>query len=119
KAAHIINSIRRTSGTGFEIVGVVTQGDGITAVEGVPVVGGFAGAASALDAVDADTLIVAGSDEVDPGIMRRLGWAIADRDANLVVAPQLTDVAGPRIHSRPAAGLPLVHVEYPTLNGYR
>ncbi|GEB95639.1 nucleoside-diphosphate sugar epimerase/dehydratase [Microbacterium lacticum] len=45
KAAHIINSIRRTSGTGFEIVGVVTQG-GITTVEGVPVVGGFAGAAS-------------------------------------------------------------------------
>ena len=45
KAAHIINSIRRTSGTGFEIVGVVTQGDGITAVDGVPVVGGFAGAA--------------------------------------------------------------------------
>lgn len=119
KVAHIISAIRRTSGTGFDIVGVVTSGTEAASIEGVPVVGGFATAAEALDAVDADTLIVAGSDEVDPGIMRRLGWAIADRDANLVVAPQLTDVAGPRIHSRPAAGLPLVHVEYPSLEGYR
>jgi len=35
----------------------------------------------------------------------------------LIVAPALTDVAGPRIHSRPVAGLPLIHVEYPTLEG--
>jgi exopolysaccharide biosynthesis polyprenyl glycosylphosphotransferase len=35
------------------------------------------------------------------------------------VAPALTDVAGPRIHSRPAAGLPLVYVEFPTLDGYK
>src|SRR5690606_24040211 len=35
----------------------------------------------------------------------------------LVVAPALTDVAGPRIHTRPAAGLPLVHVDFPELEG--
>jgi exopolysaccharide biosynthesis polyprenyl glycosylphosphotransferase len=34
-----------------------------------------------------------------------------------VVAPQLTDIAGPRVHIRPIEGLPLLHVEEPTLSG--
>ena len=36
---------------------------------------------------------------------------------SLIVAPALTDVAGPRIHARPVAGLPLIHVEYPAFEG--
>lgn len=119
KAAHIVSAIRRASGTGFDIVGVVTNSGPTGLIEGVPVVGTFSTAIAALDAVDADTVILVGADEIDPAVIRRLGWALADRDANLVVAPQLTDVAGPRIHTRPAAGLPLVHVEYPALVGYR
>jgi hypothetical protein len=31
----------------------------------------------------------------------------------LVVVPSLTDIAGPRIHMRPIAGLPLLHIEGP------
>jgi len=119
KASHIIGAIRREPGSGFDIIGVVTNGRAPALIEGVPVVGGLSTAVEAMDAVDADTVIFAGADELSPAVMRRLGWAIADRDANLVVAPALTDVAGPRIHSRPAAGLPLVHVEYPVLEGYR
>ncbi len=33
------------------------------------------------------------------------------------MAPQLTDIAGPRVHIRPIEGLPLLHVEEPTLSG--
>ncbi|WP_448263197.1 sugar transferase [Microbacterium aurum] len=119
KAAHIVTAIQRTPATGYDIVGVVTNGRPAADIRGVPVVGGFTSAIAALDAVDADTVIVAGSAEIDPAVLRRLGWAIADRDANLVVAPELTDVAGPRIHSRAVAGLPLVHVDFPVLDGYR
>ena len=36
----------------------------------------------------------------------------ADRQ-HLVLAPSITDIAGPRLHTRPVAGLPLVHVETP------
>ncbi|MEB0004384.1 sugar transferase [Cryobacterium sp. RTC2.1] len=32
---------------------------------------------------------------------------------HLVVAPGLTDLGGPRINTRPVAGLPLIHVETP------
>ena len=117
KAAHVITSIRRAHGSGFEIVGVATSRRAGESLHGIPVVGGFENVTRAMDAIDADTIIVAGADDLDPTMMRRLGWDIADRDGNLVVAPALTDVAGPRIHTRPAAGLPLVHVDYPELEG--
>ena len=116
-AAHVIESIRRTHGTGFDVVGVVTSGRPSESIRGVPVIGGFGNVIEAFDIADADTLIIAGSDEIDPRAMRRIGWEIADRDANMVVAPALTDVAGPRIHATPAAGLPFIHIEYPQLEG--
>ncbi|CAI9393667.1 hypothetical protein MICABA_02525 [Microbacterium sp. T2.11-28] len=118
KAAHVIESIDRSPGTGFDVVGVVTsrQGD---AIGRVPILGGFSDAVRAIDLVDADTLIIAGADELDPRTMRRIGWEVADRDVDLVVAPALTDVAGPRIHATPAAGLPFIHVEFPRLEGFR
>lgn len=117
KAEHVVASIQRAGVTGFDLVGVVTNGRPAPTIAGLPVVGGFATAIEAMDATDADTIVIAGADELDPATMRRLGWAVADRDANLVVAPALTDVGGPRIHSRPVAGLPLVHVEFPRLEG--
>ena len=36
-----------------------------------------------------------------------------------MVAPSLTDIGGPRIHTRPVAGLPLIHVETPRYEGRR
>lgn len=119
KAAHLVRAIQRTPATGFDLIGAVTNHHPEPDIRGVPVVGGFADVVRAMDAVDADTVIVAGSAQIDPLVLRRLGWAVADRDANLVVAPELTDVAGPRIHSRAVAGLPLVYVDFPTLEGYR
>ncbi|WP_426323902.1 sugar transferase [Microbacterium sp. E-13] len=118
KLAHIITQIRGTHGTGYTIVGAITPRGTRTAIGDVPVLGALADAEEAFDAANADTLIVAGADELDPGTMRRLGWAMADRAVNWVVAPALTDVAGPRIHARPVAGLPLVHIDFPRLEGY-
>lgn len=119
KAASIIRAIRRSENSGFDIVGVVSTGRVEASIAGIPVVGGFSNAIEAMDLIDADTVILAGADELEPETVRRLGWDIADRNGNLVVAPALTDIAGPRIHSRPAAGLPLVHVEFPRLEGVR
>ena len=119
KLEHIVRQIRGTHGTGYVIVGAVTPRGSHGAIAGVPVLGSLADAENAIDAAGADTLIVGGADELDPATMRRLGWAMADRDINWVVAPALTDIAGPRIHARPVAGLPLVHVDFPRLEGYR
>lgn len=120
KVGHVVRQIREARDSGYEIVGVLTTGAQHSGVlNGVPIVGGLGSATEAVESLGADTLIVAGADQLDPRAMRRLGWEMADRDVNWVVAPALTDVAGPRIHARPVAGLPLVHVDFPTLEGYK
>jgi exopolysaccharide biosynthesis polyprenyl glycosylphosphotransferase len=65
----------------------------------------------------ADTIAVCGSVSAQPGELRRLAWQLEGTGVDLVVAPQLTDIAGPRVHIRPVEGLPLLHVEEPTLSG--
>ena len=67
--------------------------------------------------VGADTIAVCGSVSAEPGELRRLAWQLEGTGVDLVVAPQLTDIAGPRVHIRPVEGLPLLHVEEPTLSG--
>ena len=65
----------------------------------------------------ADTIAVCGSASAEPGELRRLAWQLEGTGIDLVVAPQLTDIAGPRVHIRPVEGLPLLHVEEPKLSG--
>ncbi|MGH8882777.1 MAG: sugar transferase, partial [Stackebrandtia sp.] len=67
--------------------------------------------------LDADTIAVCGNAGAEPGELRRLAWQLEGTGRDLVVAPQLTDIAGPRVHIRPVEGLPLLHVEEPTLAG--
>ncbi len=119
KVKHVIESIRRAEGSGFDIVGAVTTRGREGALGEVPVLGGYDAIQVIMEGADVDTLIITSADDLGPEQLRRVGWAVADRDKDLVVAPALTDVAGPRIHSRPVAGLPLVYVEYPTLEGYK
>ncbi|MFT4259273.1 sugar transferase [Microbacterium sp.] len=117
KVHHIARQIRRSIGSGYQIVGVITNGVPSEGVPDLAVLGDIAHAESALDAAHIDALIIAGSDDLDPDTMRRLGYAVSDRDIQLIMAPALTDVAGPRLHATPVAGLPLVHVDFPRMEG--
>jgi exopolysaccharide biosynthesis polyprenyl glycosylphosphotransferase len=65
----------------------------------------------------ADTVAVCGSASADRTDLRRLAWQLEGTGVDLVVAPQLTDIAGPRVHVRPVEGLPLLYVEEPKLAG--
>lgn len=119
KVEHVAESIQRARSTGLQVVGAVTKGGtvacGLTA--GVPVLGGFGDVVRVVDEADIDTLILTSADDIGPRDMRRLGWDLESRKTSLIVAPALTDVAGPRIHTRPVAGLPLIYVDYPTFEG--
>ncbi len=88
-------------------------------VEGVPVLGDFTNAAHVVEAVGADSVAVLACPEMDGLALRRLAWQIEKDDVELIVAPALMEVAGPRISIRPVAGLPLLHVEHPELEGAR
>jgi exopolysaccharide biosynthesis polyprenyl glycosylphosphotransferase len=66
---------------------------------------------------DLDAVAISAGAALSPRSIRRLGWELADRHIRLIMAPALTDVAGPRIHTQPIAGLPLIHVSTPQLSG--
>jgi exopolysaccharide biosynthesis polyprenyl glycosylphosphotransferase len=63
--------------------------------------------------IGADTVLVTRGAYSSSDDLRRIAWDLEGSDIDLVVVPSLTDVAGPRIHMRPVAGLPLLHLESP------
>jgi exopolysaccharide biosynthesis polyprenyl glycosylphosphotransferase len=78
----------------------------------VPVVGTLSDIPQAVIDHEVDVVIVAGSG-LSSSSLRRLSWALDRTGADLVVAPGLVEVAGPRLRVRPAAGLSLLHVDTP------
>ena len=86
---------------------------------GVPVVGGFESVANAVRLTGADTVAVLASPDFGPERLRRLAWDLEPSGADLMVAPSLVEVAGPRLSIRPVTGLPLLQVEQPQFTGGR
>ncbi|MBN8424149.1 sugar transferase [Microbacterium esteraromaticum] len=118
KATHIASQIRSDPEAGIRIIGAVTtHGTHEDLVDGVPVLGDFDHVLDVLEDVDVDAVILSTADAITPERVRRFGWMLDQKRIDLIVAPSLTDVAGPRIHTRPVAGLPLIHVEYPRFEG--
>jgi len=64
-----------------------------------------------------DTVAVVDQGALGEHGLRDLGWALEGMGVDVMVAPEATDVVGPRLHLRPVAGLPLVHVEEPRFTG--
>ncbi|WP_346538530.1 sugar transferase [Micromonospora sp. DPT] len=119
----LVHTLRREPYAGYQVVGACIP-DALLApvpqrLSDVPVVGSLRGIPEAAAAIGADTVAVTASGELTAARLRRLGWQLEGTGVDLVVAPALTDVAGPRIHTRPVAGLPLIHVEAPEFRGAR
>ncbi|MDO8307624.1 MAG: sugar transferase [Actinomycetota bacterium] len=66
---------------------------------------------------DADTVAVAGSPTMGQDVVQRLAWRLEGPRVDLLVAPTIGDVAGPRVTMRMAADLPLLHLDEPHLTG--
>jgi exopolysaccharide biosynthesis polyprenyl glycosylphosphotransferase len=117
--AHTIGSHR---GAGFRVVGACILGNaGVTRApwdSRLPAVDQINSIEGLLTATGADTVIVTSTDELPPARMRELSWSLQPGEHHLVVAPSLVDVGGPRIHMRPVAGLPLLHIETPRFEGF-
>ncbi len=117
--AELIRQLRRESAAGFSVVGACIDRPRGSEVEGVPVVGTSTSIVAALRDTGADTVAVGAWSDLSQFDLRRLSWQLEGSGVDLVVAPSLTDVAGPRIHIRPVSGLPLLHVEEPEFSGIR
>jgi exopolysaccharide biosynthesis polyprenyl glycosylphosphotransferase len=105
---------------GLCLVGVcMPSTDGTAPVCGAPVLGSLTQVIAAAIECDADTIAVTAGRAMTPEVLRKLAWDLEGSGIDLVVAPELLDVAGTRILARPAMGLPFVHVEEPELSGPR
>ena len=123
EVADLIDRTRRERHYGWIVTGVCVPGiagvDRPEDVRGIPVLGGFA---------DVPELVRRGKYRVvtvtpDPHWtrlkLRQLAWDLEGMPAELVVAPALMEVTGPRLHVSPVYGLTLLHVSQPTFSGGR
>ncbi|VXB57842.1 sugar transferase [Aeromicrobium sp. 9AM] len=116
--AHLAAVINRNAVFGYRLAGAcITSPERPTQVGGVPVIGGVDELSATMMSSGANAVIITSSDAMHPDMVRRLGWDLEGYDIEIIVAPSLANIAGPRVHIRPVAGLPLLHVEQPAYRG--
>lgn len=115
---HLAAVILRNAVFGYRLTAAcVTSADPPDHIAGIPVLGGVDSLAAKVMGANVDAVIITSSDATHPEMVRRLGWDLEGYDIEIIVAPSLANIAGPRVHIRPVAGLPLLHVEQPSYRG--
>ncbi len=123
-AVSMAQSFEKSPASGYAVVGICMPGyevprDGLVHVEGaeIPVLGDEHDVLDAIEECGADTVAVTATEHLGHKGIRKMIWDLEKKDVDLVVAPGVVDVAGPRLVMRPVAGFPLIHVEKPQYNG--
>ncbi|TXK16047.1 sugar transferase [Microbacterium wangchenii] len=112
----IARELDRSPSAGYRVVGAcVPTGKIADTVPGtaIPIMGSVDAVERAVATTGADTVAVTSTDELPPDKVKQISWSLEAGRQHLVLAPSIIDVAGPRLHTRPVAGLPLIHVETP------
>lgn len=122
-AEHLAKSLRTQPMAGYQPMGVYLPGAANNPAEGsgkdgLPLIGNSRSTDTIIADIKSlrpDAVALSGGARLAPSAIRALGWALTDLNIRLIMVPALTDVAGPRIHTQPVAGLPLIHVSTPNL----
>jgi exopolysaccharide biosynthesis polyprenyl glycosylphosphotransferase len=111
--------LRRNPEAGYWVVGACVPDAAATRLprSRVPVHGQAQDVRAVMRAVGADAVLVGEGHGLNPIEIRDLSWSLVPGRHHMIFSPGLTDIAGPRIHTRPVSGLPLVHVETPRYEG--
>ncbi|MEU9339988.1 sugar transferase [Streptomyces sp. NPDC048278] len=118
----LITRTRKFPHIGWRVQAVcTTDGRGLDGdeLEGVPVVGGLADVAKHVRHDGYRVVAVTPDPYWTPDRLQRLAWNLEGSDAEMVVAPVLMEVAGPRLHVDAVLGIPLLRVSLPTFTGGR
>jgi exopolysaccharide biosynthesis polyprenyl glycosylphosphotransferase len=123
-AAAMAQEFERVQAAGYRVAGVCVpgwgtgRGDSVN-VDGhaVPVLGDETAVVDVLQATGANMVAVSNTEYLGADGIRALAWELEAVDVDLVVAPGVLDVAGPRLQIHPVAGLPLLHVDKPQYRG--
>ena len=111
----IVDLLDRDPVAGFTVVDVIDEPDPDVSEEGLD--RWLDEVMTRISLEDADTVAVAGSPALGQQVIQRLAWRLEGPRVDLLVAPTIGDVAGPRVTMRMAADLPLLHLDEPHLTG--
>lgn len=111
EVVRLVDKLQASPYHGFEpVAACLPDPEALGRVGGVEVAGGLADIVQV--AVDRRIeVVVLSMSTLSGDALRRLSWALGRAKTDLVVAPDLVEVAGPRLTLRPAAGLSLLDVE--------
>ncbi|MFF9043727.1 sugar transferase [Streptomyces parvulus] len=118
----LITRTRRFPHLGWRVDAVCTT-DGLAHgsehLDGVPVVGRLTDVAGHVQRDGYRVVAVTPDPHWTPDRLQRLAWNLEGGDTEMVVAPVLMEVAGPRLHIDAVLGIPLLRVSMPTFTGGR
>ncbi|MEU1889637.1 sugar transferase [Streptomyces pristinaespiralis] len=118
----LISRTRKFPHLGWRVEAVCTP-DGLGPdgdhLDGVPVVGRLADLADHVRHAGYRVVAVTPDPHWSPDRLQRLAWNLEGSDAEMIVAPVLMEVAGPRLHVDAVLGIPLLRVSMPTFTGGR
>lgn len=119
-AASIERYFARHAEAGFRLVGVWkpdAQESEATTLNlpgrAVPVLGGELTIAQALDVTDSAAVFVTDTEHLGPNRLKDLTWELQAQNVELMVSPNVVDVAAPRISLRNIDAMPFLHLEKP------
>lgn len=124
-AVPLVQRVLRNPDLGYDVVGLCLpetpidelpdsiKVDGLT----IPIVGIAKDVVTTVVSMDVATVAVTSADVLGHRAMRELSWGLEGSDTEMLLAPALIDVAGPRLTMRQQAGLPLLHVDKPRYQG--
>lgn len=119
----LTTSLARDAGSEYEVVGACIPGHNprtkiqVPGVGAIPNFGDESNVVGAVTATNSHAVAVTATERLDGRGIRDLSWELEKLDIDLLVAPGVVDIAGPRLQMRPVAGLPLIHVEKPQYHG--
>jgi len=115
--AGLVRALQSAPGAGYRVVAACCGDGPAEDIGDIPVLGAESDAARIAELLGVDTVACTSSWRSGERGLRELGWALEGHDIDFVVSPGLTDIAGPRVLTRPVAGLPLLHIEVPRFSG--
>jgi exopolysaccharide biosynthesis polyprenyl glycosylphosphotransferase len=119
----LATALARDPKLGYRVVGACVAGPSdekaiaVSGLPSIPILGDVTQAAVAAKLTNSHAVAITACEHLDSGRIRDLSWELEKADVDLLVAPGVVDVAGPRLHLRPVAGFPLIHVEKPQYDG--
>ncbi len=113
---NLVRELRRDPVHGIGPVAACTSGP-LDASCDLEAAGGLRDVLPSVERCAADVVVVVSPSGMSDPELRRLAWDLDDLGIELMVAPGIVDVTGPRLAIRPAANLSLLHVERPALRG--